>query len=555
MKKFYILTALLLTLLVIVPFSCKDITGGEELFPLTPTNVDANAATWLPDVTTAYPSFGLAAPAASNSAAYLAELAAIKSIQSKLTTEQRKTIEYWSVGGVLRWNQVFRKLVAKYNLPPAPNADGSYPAPDPENPFNDPQFPFANPPYAARAYSYVSVVMYDALRAAWYYKDLYKSTRPDSPYEADNTIQSLMPKIDLPPYPSEEATMSGAAAELLKILFPASVEEITKLAADQRNAAKWAGKATDSDISAGLALGKAVATVMTANSTGLFTIPGTSGASTTTLNVTIAARGRLRTDGIGNAIGTPAQWAALTDSAKGHLTKAGRDITNEIFWKSLDAPTRPPMLPFFGNVAAWKMTKADITKERVAIMVPPSTSSQQMKDELAEVKRYATNVTRQQIAIVHKWADGAGTYAPPGHWNDIAEEYIKDAKFSEVRAARAFALLNMAMHDAAVACWHTKYYYFNPRPSQLDAAIKTTTGMPNFPSYVSGHSTFSAAAADVLSYLFPLRAAEFNAMAEEASLSRLYGAIHYRSDIEEGKRLGKKVGDYTVNFAQTDGAN
>ena len=76
-----------------------------------------------------------------------------------------------------------------------------------------------------------------------------------------------------------------------------------------------------------------------------------------------------------------------------------------------------------------------------------------------------------------------------------------------MRAARAFALLNMAMHDAAVGCWDAKYSYFNPRPSQLDPGIKTVIGLPNFPSYTSGHSTFSAAAAEVLSYLFPSGAA------------------------------------------------
>ena len=61
----------------------------------------------------------------------------------------------------------------------------------------------------------------------------------------------------------------------------------------------------------------------------------------------------------------------------------------------------------------------------------------------------------------------------------------------------------MALHDAAVGCWDAKFTYFNPRPSQLDPSIKTVIGLPNFPSYTSGHSTFSAAAAAVLSYLFP----------------------------------------------------
>jgi membrane-associated phospholipid phosphatase len=178
-----------------------------------------------------------------------------------------------------------------------------------------------------------------------------------------------------------------------------------------------------------------------------------------------------------------------------------------------------------------------------------------MRDEVAEVRRTVEQLTREQLAIAYKWNDGAGTYTPPGHWNDIAAEYIRDARMSEVRAARAYALLNMAMHDAAVGCWGVKYLYFNPRPIQLDPSIKTVIGLPNFPSYPSGHSTFSAAAATVLSYLFPQAAPDFAAMKEEASISRLYGGIHYRSDIERGKEHGARIGGYTVGFAQQDGAN
>jgi membrane-associated phospholipid phosphatase len=132
--------------------------------------------------------------------------------------------------------------------------------------------------------------------------------------------------------------------------------------------------------------------------------------------------------------------------------------------------------------------------------------------------------------------------------------YVSKADFSEVRAARAFALLNMALHDGAVGCWDTKYFYFNPRPSHLDPDLKTVIGLPNFPSYTSGHSTFSGAAAEVLSYLFPSDAAYFETQKNEASISRLYGGIHYRTDLEVGMAHGKRIAGYTVRFAMTDGA-
>jgi hypothetical protein len=89
----------------------------------------------------------------------------------------------------------------------------------------------------------------------------------------------------------------------------------------------------------------------------------------------------------------------------------------------------------------------------------------------------------------------------------------------------------------------------------LTVAAKFNLLETEFPAYTSGHSTFSAAAAVVLSYLFPSAASSFDAMKEEAAISRLYGAIHYRSDIEVGKDHGKRIGGYTVSFARQDGAN
>ncbi|MGZ5247647.1 MAG: vanadium-dependent haloperoxidase, partial [Flavitalea sp.] len=185
---------------------------------------------------------------------------------------------------------------------------------------------------------------------------------------------------------------------------------------------------------------------------------------------------------------------------------------------------------------------------------PPSTGSQQMKQETEEVYQYVKNATREQIRTVHFWADGVGTYTPPGHWNAIASEEFIEKNFSEVRWARNLALLNMSLMDAAIVCWDTKFTYFNPRPSQLDANIRCVTGVPNFPSYISGHSTFSGAAAKILGHILPEKAAAFSAMAQEASISRMYGGIHYRSDCEKGLEVGNNIGQFAVNRAKTDGA-
>lgn len=525
MKKIYLLITLLSLFTVI---SCdKDVQSIQSLKTLAPSNIDANAGTWKPVLLTSNNQVAIQAallPAAVTSDAYKAELQTIKDIQASLTKAQRNSIEYWSAGGVLRWNEILRGLVARFNLPPAPNNLGAYPVPDAENPFGDPNFPFANPPYASRAYSYVTAAQYDALKAAWFYK--YQYNRP-APYNVDSGVEALMTKSGLPSYPSEDAVMSGVTAEVLKLLFPAALEEITLKAAEQRNAALWSGKAAPSDIAAGLALGKDIAALFTA---------------------------RARGDKMGASGGNKVLWKQLADNAIAR---------GEMPWISLETPARPPMLPFFGlrlgtpattGVTTWNAEYGTkIVEERPK--APPLTASSEMADEVAEVKWYSENVTRERLAIVHKWADGAGTYTPPGHWNEIASHYVEAANFSEVRAARAFALLNMAVHDAAVGCWDTKFFYFNPRPCQIDPTIKTATGVPNFPAYTSGHSTFSGSAATVLSYLFPGEAQYFLDEANEASLSRMYGGIHFRADCQMGLDHGKRIAGYTVKFATTDGAN
>jgi hypothetical protein len=497
-------------------FSACDnaVAPSQHLPPLQPASLDAAAGSWRMILLTGPTQFTVAAPNAAGSAAYAGEVAAVKSAQANITGPQRLSVEYWSGGGVMRWNEITRGLVARFNLPPAPAVDGTYPIPDAENPYGDPNFPFANPAYAARAFSYVSAAQADAMKAAWYWKFQYDRL---SPAKNDPSVRALVPISDLPSYPSEDAVLSGVTAELLKLFFPAAVDDITRHAAEQRTAAFLSGKATASDIAAGLALGRQVAAIYAA---------------------------RAANDGMKFAGGTPGQWKAFADSARAR---------GEIAWVSQEQPARPPMLPYFGRVQTWMMTPADLDASRPP--APPSTSSAQMQQELAEVKHAVDHLTREQLAIALKWNDGAGTYTPPGHWNTIAADYVRDANMSEVRAARTFALLNMAMHDAAVGCWDAKFHYYNPRPSQLDPTIKTPIGLPNFPSFSSGHSTFSAAADVVLSYIFPAGASSLDAMRNEAAISRLYGGIHYRSDIEKGKAHGQAIGGFTQRWAEQDGSD
>jgi hypothetical protein len=474
---------------------------------------DENAGTWRMIVVGSPTQIAVAAPTAVTDAAYVAELNTIRNAQAQMTEADRELVEYWNRGGVLRWNQLMLELVARHNLPPAPLPNGTYPIPDAANPFADPMYPFSNPPYAARAYSYIAVAQYEALKVAWYYKYLYN--RP-APARVDRSLQALGRVSDLPAYPSEDAVLAGVNVAMMQLLFPTDAEQITRTAGEQRQAALLAGRATASDVAAGVALGQAVA------------------------NLVIA---RARVDGMGGAVGSAAAWQALAD---------GATARGEMPWRSMESPPRPPMLPLFGRVLPWNLTPAELVAERPA--GPPSTRSQQMATELAEVRQVARKLTRAQMAIAYKWSDGPSTPAPPGHWNFLAWPFLEESQFSEVRMARAVALLNMAMHDAAVAAWDTKYTYFNPRPSQLDPGIRTVVGLPNFPAYPSGHSTFSAAAAEVLTYLFPQGEQRFAADMEEASISRLYGAIHYRSDLEDGKRLGRRIGGYTVRMAREDGA-
>ena len=245
-------------------------------------------------------------------------------------------------------------------------------------------------------------------------------------------------------------------------------------------------------------------------------------------------------------------------------------------------PTPPAfaayLLPQWGEVTPFAMP----SNAHFRPLGPPPLASAEYAAEFNEVKALgaATGSSRtpdqQQIALF--WADGAGTETPPGHWNRIAQDVAGARGNTVIENARLFALINVAMADAAICAWEAKYAFNFWRPvtairnaetdghdaTASDPAWSSLIVTPPFPDYVSGHSTFSGAAARVLARFYGTDAvafatgsdflpgvvrtfSTFSAAANEAALSRLYGGIHFRSANEDGLAAGEEIGAWTVD--------
>jgi hypothetical protein len=122
------------------------------------------------------------------------------------------------------------------------------------------------------------------------------------------------------------------------------------------------------------------------------------------------------------------------------------------------------------------------------------------------------------------------------------------------RAARAYALASIAHHDASVACWDGKYAYWAIRPFQLDSTVTPLFPSPNHPSYPAAHGCYSGAIARVIGQLFPDFEDTMEARSTEAAESRIWAGIHYRSDVNAGLTIGRKVGDLVMERAALDGS-
>jgi RHS repeat-associated protein len=234
------------------------------------------------------------------------------------------------------------------------------------------------------------------------------------------------------------------------------------------------------------------------------------------------------------------------------------------------------LLPQWGKVTTFGLTSGSQFRPAG----DPSLTSAVYTTAFNETKDYgsrdSTLRTADQTQSALFWSDGSGTYTPAGHWNDIAATAASVSGKSLLDNARLFAQLNVALADAGIAAWDAKYTFDAWRPitairqadkdgnplTSADPNWVPLLNTPPFPEYVSGHSTFSAAAAAVLDNTFGSTFSfnsgsiglpnvtrsftSFDAAAAEAGQSRIYGGIHFQFSNQDGLALGKQIGDYVA---------
>lgn len=184
-----------------------------------------------------------------------------------------------------------------------------------------------------------------------------------------------------------------------------------------------------------------------------------------------------------------------------------------------------------------------------AYRVPPPPGPAATRVELQWLRQTTGNLDPTAVEQVRYWDAGAPAY----RWMDMLERRITAGELLTAHPHRPLAYVALAMYDATIAAWDSKYAYNRPRPSLADPSVRTRVAVPDSPSYPSEHAAAAAAAAGVLAWFFPDHASAYHAMAEEAARSRLYAGVQYPSDVRAGMELGKQVAQKVIEYIANDG--
>src|SRR6185369_3603101 len=182
--------------------------------------------------------------------------------------------------------------------------------------------------------------------------------------------------------------------------------------------------------------------------------------------------------------------------------------------------------------------------------VPPPPSPSATQFELRELQKLVGSNNSQSLEQIKFWDAGAPGY----RWMDMVSARIFAGTPATAYPHRVQVYLALAMYDATVAAWESKYHYNRSRPSDLDHKLHTSEAVPNSPSYPSEPAAAAYAAAAVLAHFCPAEAQSYQDMAQQAGWSRVLAGVQYPSDFYAGKDLGQKVAEAVIAQADTDGS-
>lgn len=305
-------------------------------------------------------------------------------------------------------------------------------------------------------------------------------------------VERLIAIPHSPSYPSEHAAAAGAASTILAYLFPEEADLFAAKAEEAAQSRVLAGVNYPSDVEAGLALGRAVGEKVI-------------------------------------------EWA-MSDGADAEWT--GEIPVGPGKWVGQN-----PVTPLAGTWRTWVIASPD----DYLSPPPPAHDSEQMQADLTEIKTITRTFPLVSKAMFWHSFDGAHPYWYRFIANRLFEQRLED---NAPYAALLYAAAAVAYHDTSVACFHTKYTYWQIRPSHLDGEVATLFPPPNHPSYPAAHACMSNASAVLLGAFFPADAEMLLTAAKEAGESRIWAGVHYRSDVDAGLALGEAVAQAVLERVQ-----
>jgi hypothetical protein len=360
-----------------------------------------------------------------------------------------------------------------------------------------------NPVRAARTLSLLHTALFDAEAASNDAQFWYPRPRP---WTLDPRLTPMRPGADdQAAFPASQAVAAGTASTVLGYLFPDYPASLLSATADEAaSAVLYAGAGVRSDLRAGLEMGHAIGQ---------------------------------KTIAWAEADGSDARW-------DGSNRPSGTG-----YWQ----PTPPafvpePVEPLAGT---WR-TRILSAASEMRPAAPPAYGSALWRSELAAVQTAVAERTQAQVDAVLFWGGGAGTVTPAGLWTQIALDLIRRDALSPADATRVLAYTSVAMYEGFLCCWDAKYTFWYARPITANPSLDTILPTPPFPSFTSGHSTISAAAATTLGAFFPADRPDLELRALEAKNSRLWAGIHFPIDNDVGATGGAAIGRLVNERARAD---